>query len=409
MFSFKSQYGPVNIHLLILLFVLSCPMIPNAAAQPSDSSSGPDNRFRYPTVSPAMAVIIVVLIAALFFIAFFSIYIRNRSAANGNTIRQTLSMRRRSAAAATRGLDNLVIETFPTFTYAEVKDHHIGKGALECAVCLNEFEDDETLRLIPKCDHVFHPECIDAWLKSHVTCPVCRADLSTPQPDEPPVQAAEVPNPDQVGTENLQQNNEVSIQVESDENCMLQQEETSTVIPKANRTLSFNVPNRPLRSFSIKRPRMFNKFRSHSTGHALVVPGENLDRYTLRLPENVRKEVMSRALLNRTKSCAITIPRYGSTRTGNRTGEGSNIGARSFRRIDRFDQEAKSDRWVFKIAPPFFTRGPSIKSPKVRLDIEEGSTSRNVKMAVKMPSFKCLEPKGDEPGLLTDDSARPPV
>ncbi|XP_009631170.1 E3 ubiquitin-protein ligase ATL31-like isoform X1 [Nicotiana tomentosiformis] len=418
MFSFKSQDGLVslpNISHLILLFVLSCPMIPNAAAQPSDSSSGPDNRFRYPTVSPAMAVIIVVLIAALFFIAFISIYIRNRSAANGNTIRQTLSMRRRSAAAAALGLDNLVIETFPTFTYAEVKDHHIGKGALECAVCLNEFEDNETLRLIPKCDHVFHPECIDAWLKSHVTCPVCRADLSTPQPDELPVQAPEVLNSDQVqeqqGTENLQQNNEVSIQVESGENCMLQQEETSTVKPKANRTLSFNVPNRPLRSFSIKRPRMFNEFRSHSTGHSLVVPGENLDRYTLRLPENVRKEVMSRALLNRTKSCAVTIPRYGSSRTGYRagTGEGSNIGARSFRRIDRFDQEAKSDRWVFKIAPPFFTRGPSIKSPKVRLDIEEGSTSRSVKMAIKMPSFKCLEPKGDEPGLLTDDLARPPA
>ncbi|XP_016446737.1 E3 ubiquitin-protein ligase ATL31-like [Nicotiana tabacum] len=397
MFTFKIQDGLVYIHLLILLFVLSCPMIPNAAAQPSDSSSGPDNQFRYPTVSPAMAIIIVVLIAALFFIAFFSIYIRNRSAANGNSIRQTLSMRRRSAAAATRGLDDLVIGTFPTFTYAEVKDHHIGKGALECAVCLNEFEEDETLRLIPKCDHVFHPECIDAWLKSHVTCPVCRADLSTPQPDEPPVQAAEVPNPDQVGTENLQQNNEVSIQIESDENRMLQQEETSTVRPKVNRTISFNVPNRPMRSFSIKRPKMFNKFRSHSTGHSLVVPGENLDRYTLRLPENVRKEVMNRALLNRTNSCAVTVP----------TGEGSNIGARSFRRIDRFDQEAKSDQWVFKIAPPFFTRGPSMKSPKVKLDIEEGSTSRSVKMAVKMPSFKCLEPKGDESGLLTDDSARP--
>ncbi|KAH1110281.1 E3 ubiquitin-protein ligase ATL6 [Glycine max] len=51
----------------------------------------------------------------------------------------------------------------------------LGKGTLECAVCLNEFEDTETLRLIPKCDLVFHPECIDEWLPSHTTCPVCRA------------------------------------------------------------------------------------------------------------------------------------------------------------------------------------------------------------------------------------------
>ncbi|KAJ8553927.1 hypothetical protein K7X08_024605 [Anisodus acutangulus] len=358
-----------------------------------------------------MAIIIVVLIAALFFIAFFSIYIRNRSATTGS-IPQTFSMRRRAAAAATtRGLENSVIETFPTFTYAEVKDHHVGKGTLECAVCLNEFEDDEMLRLIPKCDHVFHPECIDAWLKSHVTCPVCRADL-TPQSDEPaPVQAPEVNREgqeQQEGTETLQQNNEVSIHIE--ENLMVQQEEVS-VRPEVKRNLSLTGSNRPPRSFSVKRPRLFSKFRSHSTGHSLVVPGENLDRYTLRLPENVRKEVMNRALLNRTKSCAVTLPRHGSSRTGYRTGngEGSNRGARSFNRIDRFDREAKSDRWVFKIAPPFFTRGPSMKSPKARADNEEGSTSRSVKVAVKMPSFKCLEPKSDEPGLLANDSARSPV
>ncbi|CAN4085984.1 unnamed protein product [Withania somnifera] len=383
MVSFKSQDGHsfLSINFLILL----C----QAAAQSSRS----EDPMQVPSVSPAMAIIIVVLIAALFFIAFFSIYMRNRGASN-QTIRQTFSMRRRTAAA-TRGLENTVIETFPTFTYAEVKDHHIGKGALECAVCLNEFEEEEMLRLIPKCDHVFHPECIDAWLKSHVTCPVCRADL-TPQSEEPAPQV----NPE-LGTHNLQQNNEVSVQIEGDEDTMLQQEESS-VRPEVKRNLSSNASNRPPRSFSVKMPRIFSKFRSHSTGHSLVIPGENLDRYTLRLPENVRKEVMHRALLNRTRSCAVTLPR-----TGN--GEGSNRGTRSFRRIDRFDPEAKSDRWVFKIAPPFFTRGPSMKSPKVRADNEEGSTSRSVKVAVKMPSFKCLEPKGDEPGLLANDSARSPV
>ncbi|CAI0391952.1 unnamed protein product [Linum tenue] len=62
--------------------------------------------------------------------------------------------------------------------YSAVKGLKIGKAAPECAVCLSEFHDGETLRFIPKCDHVFHPECIDAWLESHATCPVCRASFA---------------------------------------------------------------------------------------------------------------------------------------------------------------------------------------------------------------------------------------
>ncbi|KAK6945779.1 Zinc finger, RING-type [Dillenia turbinata] len=47
----------------------------------------------------------------------------------------------------------------------------------ECSVCLNEFRDDETLRLLPKCSHAFHIPCIDTWLRSHTTCPMCRAPI----------------------------------------------------------------------------------------------------------------------------------------------------------------------------------------------------------------------------------------
>jgi E3 ubiquitin-protein ligase ATL6/9/15/31/42/55 len=135
----------------------------------------------YAQVTPSMAIIIVVLVAALFSMGFFSIYIRhcNEASANGS-IRALGVVGLSRRAAASRGLDPGVIETFPTLIYSVVKGLKIGKGALECAVCLNEFEDDETLRLIPNCDHVFHPDCIDAWLESHTTCPVCRADLTKP-------------------------------------------------------------------------------------------------------------------------------------------------------------------------------------------------------------------------------------
>ncbi|KAL2460409.1 RING-H2 finger protein ATL54 [Abeliophyllum distichum] len=55
-----------------------------------------------------------------------------------------------------------------------------GDGLIEgtdCSVCLNEFQEDETLRLLPKCNHAFHISCIDTWLRSHTNCPMCRAGI----------------------------------------------------------------------------------------------------------------------------------------------------------------------------------------------------------------------------------------
>ncbi|KFK41655.1 hypothetical protein AALP_AA2G155700 [Arabis alpina] len=38
--------------------------------------------------------------------------------------------------------------------------------------------DDESLRLLPKCNHAFHISCIDTWLRSHTNCPLCRAGIA---------------------------------------------------------------------------------------------------------------------------------------------------------------------------------------------------------------------------------------
>lgn len=58
-----------------------------------------------------------------------------------------------------------------------MKTQKAGKEDLECSVCLEKFAEDETLRLLPKCSHVFHTECIDVWFLSHSTCPLCRTSL----------------------------------------------------------------------------------------------------------------------------------------------------------------------------------------------------------------------------------------
>ncbi|RWW37086.1 hypothetical protein BHE74_00057864 [Ensete ventricosum] len=54
----------------------------------------------------------------------------------------------------------------------------MGKGVLECVMCLNKFENYEELRLLPHCNHDFHLDCNDACLTSHVTCSVYCANLA---------------------------------------------------------------------------------------------------------------------------------------------------------------------------------------------------------------------------------------
>ncbi|KAJ1687217.1 hypothetical protein LUZ63_018607 [Rhynchospora breviuscula] len=85
------------------------------------------------------------------------------------------------ARARRHGVDHQVVETFPLINYAAVKHMRASKSPLECAVCLSEFLDDDTLRILPGCRHVFHVSCIDTWLAEHNTCPVCRSNLSDPK------------------------------------------------------------------------------------------------------------------------------------------------------------------------------------------------------------------------------------
>ncbi|KAK9715368.1 hypothetical protein RND81_06G160400 [Saponaria officinalis] len=69
------------------------------------------------------------------------------------------------------GLNLEVVESLPFFRFSSLRG---AKHGLQCSVCLTDFEEIEILRLLPKCKHGFHIECIDQWLKSHSSCPLCR-------------------------------------------------------------------------------------------------------------------------------------------------------------------------------------------------------------------------------------------
>ncbi|KAF5456433.1 hypothetical protein F2P56_025921 [Juglans regia] len=76
-----------------------------------------------------------------------------------------------SAARKNSGIERTVIESLPVFRFRSLRGQ---KEGLECAVCLTRFDSAEVLRLLPKCKHAFHVECVDTWLDAHSTCPLCR-------------------------------------------------------------------------------------------------------------------------------------------------------------------------------------------------------------------------------------------
>ncbi|KAI9084781.1 hypothetical protein K1719_033187 [Acacia pycnantha] len=350
-------------HGAFLCFALLFPLL--VAAQPSSNSNKDPSQQQLNSLTPSMAIIIVILIAALFFMGIFSIYIRHCADSPSGSVRP-LGLRASIGRSrrAPRGLDPLVIHTFPTLQYSEVKSHKIGKDALECAVCLSEFEDSETLRLLPKCDHVFHPECIDEWLATHTTCPVCRADL-VPQPDQS-VRGLPIVNTDAVDLE--AQNEGVEPEPEQQHSVEADPESAESEVACLNQTVKRNRTTRGSRS---GRARRFP--RSHSTGHSLVQPGEDTERFTLRLPVEVRHQILNRQLHRATS--LVVLPREGSSRRGYRvSGDGSSRGRHS-RRLDR---GIKSDRWVFTMAPPFLVRASSLRSPKVGGSVREGTSAQIV-------------------------------
>lgn len=161
---------------------------------PSDDDSGTP-------FSPLIIAIIGVLVSAFLLVSYYTIvtrYCRRRN--DQSTGLESAENRDESSQdqwqIAQDGLDEALIKTITVCKYKK------GDGLIEgtdCAVCLSEFQDNESLRLLPKCSHAFHLPCIDTWLKSQSNCPLCRANVvvvvhPSPSPPPPPVPSSQTPS-----------------------------------------------------------------------------------------------------------------------------------------------------------------------------------------------------------------------
>jgi len=74
-----------------------------------------------------------------------------------------------------KGLEKDQIQALPVITFGTEKFPVEGYGSInDCVVCLSDYQKGEQLRLLPLCKHYFHVACIDTWLSTHISCPVCR-------------------------------------------------------------------------------------------------------------------------------------------------------------------------------------------------------------------------------------------
>jgi len=53
----------------------------------------------------------------------------------------------------------------------------------DCVVCCDSFAISQKVLQLPVCGHVFHESCALAWLTKQNTCPYCRRELPTDDPD----------------------------------------------------------------------------------------------------------------------------------------------------------------------------------------------------------------------------------
>ncbi|KAL5778530.1 hypothetical protein ACOSQ2_009267 [Xanthoceras sorbifolium] len=105
---------------------------------------------------------------------FYLFYLRRRRVDwSSLRMRTSLEDNNNDISGAEMGLKKELREMLPIIIY---KESFSIRDTL-CSVCLGDYQAEDKLQQIPACGHAFHMDCIDHWLATHTTCPLCRLSL----------------------------------------------------------------------------------------------------------------------------------------------------------------------------------------------------------------------------------------
>ncbi|WOL06270.1 E3 ubiquitin-protein ligase [Canna indica] len=78
--------------------------------------------------------------------------------------------------AESKGLSDELISFLPTSTYKTGLFSKKGKQE-ECVICRMAYKNRDELITLPSCQHQYHKDCINKWLKINKACPVCKEEV----------------------------------------------------------------------------------------------------------------------------------------------------------------------------------------------------------------------------------------
>ncbi|KAJ1263299.1 hypothetical protein BS78_09G172900 [Paspalum vaginatum] len=146
----------------------------------------------------AVPLLVGLLCAIVFFVA-LCLYLRwrcHRYTPDPEGDASSPSSAAAAAAAAAPGLGADAIRRLPVTLYrppaslptqqrlsgdgeanADAHEDQAAAAAALCSICISALVAGEKVKVLPPCGHCFHPDCVDAWLRSQPSCPLCRCLL----------------------------------------------------------------------------------------------------------------------------------------------------------------------------------------------------------------------------------------